>query len=393
MIKRKIVIDKANRLYQIPPEILSLVNTEDKRSLLKKGDLLDLASFTWPVSFPADQACDMTSLQPASSKRIDELKESLAAWLASQHRVKINPQKEIFIGGSIRSTFFSLALAYVDNGDLAFVPEIGIPLYRKVIMACGGEPISYPVSPKNDWVPDFERINTTLGRVARLLFLNTPHNPTGAELSEKEMALLVWTAARENILIINDAAYHGIPARPPVSLLSVPGGKNVGVEAYSFSYLLGLPSLPFGFVAGNREVVSALKLATNLVPTNIPELYVELALQAIRRHPSTELKQLRSRFAQCAAESNNLLEKLSLEKAGSATVPFVWAKIERRHHSRNAARILYRRSRILVAPGTGFGESAQGFLRFSLTAGAEAFAQAASRIKRKMTLFQARTDR
>jgi aspartate/methionine/tyrosine aminotransferase len=392
MIKKKIVIDKANRLYQLPPEILSLVNTEDKRSLLKRGDLLDLASFNWPVEFSSDTSFDMTSLRPASGERLLELQEALAGWMAAHHRGKINPRKEIYIGGPIRSTILALALAYVENSDLAFVPEIGIPLYRKAIMACGGEPISYPVTPKNEWVPDFERINSTLGRVARVLFLNSPHNPTGAELSEKEMAHLVWTAARENILVVNDAAYQGVPSRNPVSLLAMPGGKQTGVEVYSFSYLFGLPPLPFGFVAGNREVIDALKLSTNLVPNHIPELYIELALRAIRKYPGPELKKVRQFFAQTAAESNNLLEKLSLERAGVGTVPFVWAKIERRHHSRNAARLLYRRSRILVAPGTGFGESGQGFLRFSLTAGVEAYARAASRITRKMTLIRTKDD-
>ncbi len=57
-----------------------------------------------------------------------------------------------------------------------------------------------PSLPKNNWRPDFERINTRMGRVARLLFLNSPHNPTGAELSEKELANLVWLAGKENTL-------------------------------------------------------------------------------------------------------------------------------------------------------------------------------------------------
>jgi LL-diaminopimelate aminotransferase len=392
MIKKKVVIEKANRVYQFPPEILSMVPTEARRSLLRKGDLIDLASFGWPVDFPSDLSLDMASLRPASAERLTELKEALAAWMQARHQVKLNPHKEIYVGGSIRTTVLSLALSYIDSGDLAFVPELGIPLYRKAIMACGGEPISYPVSSKSDWVPDFERINTTLGRVARVLFLNSPHNPTGAELSEKEMAHLTWTAARENILVINDAAYQSIPTRMPVSLLGVTGGKKVGVEVHSLAYLLGLPSIPFGFVAGNREVVSALKLSNNLIPTYLPDLYVEMALRALRQYPSDELKNVRQSIAQAAAESNNLLEKLSLEKTSNGTVPYVWAKIERRHRSRTAVRLLYRRSRIVAAPGTGFGESGQGFLRFSLTAGAEAYAEAAARIKRKMALFETKDD-
>ena len=392
MLKKKIVIDKANRLYQLPPDILSLVRAERRKKLLKRVDALDLASFSWPVEFEAGTTIDTTALRAASSERISLLKEALAEWLAAHHQIRLNPIKEIYVGGRVTNLLFNLALAFIEPGDIAFVPAVGIPTYRKVVAACGGESVSYGVSPRNDWVPDFERLGTTLGRVARLLFLNSPHNPTGAELSEKEMADLVWTASRENILLVNDAAYQAIPSRLPVSLLSIAGGKQVGVEVYSFSYLFGLPPLPIGFVAGNREVVASLQQAADLTPPYVPDYFVDMALHAIRKFPDENLRNMRNLFSETAAESGALLNKLSLEKAGTGTVPFVWAKIEGRSHSGHAARVLYRRSRILAAPGTAFGEGGQGFLRFSLTCGPEMYRDAAARIKRKMTLFQAKDD-
>ena len=392
MLKKKIVIDKANRLYQLPPDILSLVRAERRKSLIKRVDALDLASFLWPVEFDPEATIDTAALRAAPSEKVAQLKEAIADWMASHQQIRINPVKEIFVGGRITNLLFNLALAFIEPGDIAFVPAVGIPTYRKVVAACGGEAVNYGVSPRNDWVPDFERLGTTLGRVARLLFLNSPHNPTGAELNEKEMADLVWTAARENILLVNDAAYQAIPSRPPVSLLSIAGGKQVGIEVYSFSYLFGLPPLPYGFVAGNREVIAALQQAADLTPPYVPDYFVDMALHAIRKFPNESLRRMRNLFSETAAESGALLNKLSLEKVGTGTVPFVWAKIERRSHSGQAARVLYRRSRILAAPGTAFGESGQGFLRFSLTCGPEVYRDAAARIKRKMTLFQTKGD-
>ncbi len=392
MLKKKIIIDKANRLYQMAPGVLSLMRAERRKPLLKRVELLDLATFSWPVEYDSDMHLKAGALEPASRERISELKEAVAEWLGAHHKVKVNPEREVFVGGRISSLMFGLALSYIEHGDIAFVPDVGIPLYRRVITACSGEPVGYPLNARNDWLPDFDRLSTNLGRVSRVLFVNTPHNPTGAELSEKEMSHLVWTAARENVLVVNDAAYQSVSSRLPVSLLSVPGGKQVGVEAYSFSYLLGLPPLPFGFVAGNREAVGALKLASELMPAFIPDFYVDLALHGLRTFPSHNLKQLRNMFEETSAEAAALLNKLYLEKAGQTTVPFLWARIERRRHSGTAARLLYRRSRILVAPGTGFGESGQGYLRFSLTAGPESYRKAAARLKRKMRLFQTKDD-
>ena len=217
MVIKKVVIDKANRLYQWPPEINSFIPSLPKPSLLKKNQPVDLASFSWPV-LDKQQFSPPESLQAADQEQINGLKEELAGWFQSYHGVKIDPLKEIYIGGSISSLLFSIALAFVDNGDIAFVPDLGIPLYRRVITACGGEPVTYSITQKNDWLPDFERIHTSLGRIAGVLFLNSPHNPTGAELREKDLVDLIWLAGRENIMVVNDAAYGAVSDRKHTSL-------------------------------------------------------------------------------------------------------------------------------------------------------------------------------
>ncbi len=392
MLVKKVVIDRANRLYQLPPEILSFVPEESKRVILKRTDLLDLASFQWPVEFTAHDTLSMASLKPASKERLNNLKEEIVAWMAATHQVKLSGTHEVFIGNGISSTLFHLALAFVDQGDLTFVPDIGIPLYRKVTIACGGEPVGYAISSKNGWQPNFARVNTQLGRVARLLFLNSPHNPTGSELGEKELAELIWTAGRENILIVNDAAYQAVSGRKPISLLAVQAGRKVSVELYSFSYQFGLPPMPFGFAVGNRDVIAGIRTASSLFPVRIPDYFVDLALRGMRQASSEGLKTARSLFQQTQAEASNLLSVLSLESEGEATIPFIWARIDRRSHAATLARLLYRRSRILVAPGTSFGEKGEGYLRFALTTGPKAYADAAARVQKRLKLLRAGGD-
>ncbi len=386
MVIKKVIIDKANRLYQLPPGIMRFLAPQSRRGLLKRTELLDLASFNWPVSFESLRASEVSPMQPAPAEKINLLKEELAGWYQAVHGVRLLPTKEIYVGGGISNILFSLALAFVDHGDIAFVPDLGVPLYRTVVTACGGEAVSYTISAKDGWLPDFGRVGTRLGRVARILFLNSPHNPTGADLNEKQMSDLVWIAGRENIMVVNDAAYQNYPERRIISLMGVPGGRKVGVEVGSFAYHFGLPPLPCGFAVGNRDVISGLKEADRLSPSVLPEFYVDLVLNAIRRYPGDGLRHVRRETDRSVAEARKLLEQQGLEKVGLNGVPYGWARIERRQSSTHAANQFYKRCRILVAPGTGFGESGEGYLRFSLTASPDVYREARERLSKKRLL-------
>ncbi len=388
MALKKVVVDKANRIYQLAPDLFSFTHDKTRRGLIKKTELIDIGRFNWPVK-PEDSPVGSKSLAPAGPEKIDQLKDALIEWFAAHHKAKIVSPKEIFIGGRISSLMFSIALAFIDNGDIVFVPELGLPLYRRVTMACGGEAIGYGVSGKSNWMPEFDRISTRLGRVARLLFVNSPHNPTGATLDQRDLENLVWMASQENITLVNDAAYQSISERTPASLMSIEGARHVGVEVYSFSYLFGLPPIPFGFVVGNRDVISGLQAVSALLPQYIPEQYVEMALAAMRNYPTAALSACRKQFDQSASEATKLLELLSLEKSGYDTTPFIWTRIERRRHALTLANLLYRRSRVLTAPGTAFGENGEGYLRLSLTAPPAVYREAHDRISRKIRLFRA----
>ena len=304
--------------------------------------------------------------------------------MESVHGVTLHPEKQIFVGGGLSQIVLSLCLGFIDNGDIAFVPDVAVPLYRKAIAACGGQPVGYQIAQKDNWQPNFEKVSSRLGRVARMLFLNSPHNPTGAVLNEKEMTNLVWIAGRENIMLINDAAYQTVGQRPALSLLAVEGGGKVGVEIGSFSYHFGLPRWPFGFAAGNREVIHGLVETQRLLPGFVLSHWVDAALRAMGQFPSEGLKLVRARVSENGGEVARLLKLLELERTDYDTIPFAWSKIEHRRRSTTAANLLYRRTRVLVAPGKGFGDAGDGYLRFSLLVDPANYGAAFERIQKKL---------
>ncbi|MBU0984831.1 MAG: pyridoxal phosphate-dependent aminotransferase [candidate division Zixibacteria bacterium] len=382
MIK-KVLIDRANRLYQMPPDLLTFAGSSEDRTFLRRADLLDLARFTWPLPCTSDHNITPESAMPASSAEIAELKNLVTDWFQNYHQTRISPEKEIFIGGGISSLVFLLSLAFLDRGDVAFVPGLGIPLYRSAVTASNAEPIGYEISAKNSWMPLFDRLSSRLGGVARLLFLNSPHNPTGAEFDEKSFAELIWLAGRENIMLVNDAAYASVASRKPVSLMAVRGGKRVGIELHSFSYSFGLPRLPFGFAVGSRDVISGIEQASRLLPSAIPKYFVDMASRAVRQFPNADLKKVRDQINRTRAAASTFLDKADLELNGYPTTPFAWAGIARRGLSVRMARQLFRRHRTLIIPGASFGETGEGFVRLCLCAGPEKFQQATERLSKR----------
>jgi LL-diaminopimelate aminotransferase len=388
MASKKVVIEKANRLFQLPPPLFSLLRKEKTKTSFLKTNILNFSKFSWPIETEVDLKIDSDSLKPAGDKQIQKLKETIADWFQKKHNQTLIPEKEIYIGGGIRNLLLNLGLAFIDKGELSFVPGLGYPHYRRTIAACGGGSITYELNEKNNWLPEMESFETPAGRVAKLMFLNSPHNPTGTTLSAKEMNFLIRVAAKENILIINDAAYQSLSELNPVSLLSSPGGKKVGVELYSFSYTFGLPALPFGFVVGNRDVINGLKQIESLAPQPILDLYVDLAITAIKRFPNENLKKIRRLISRNYGESLKLIEVLEIEEVGQRSVPFLWAKISGRRSALRTANLLYRQGRIMTVPGTEFGDSGEGYLRFSLTEPTATYVEACKRITKKRRLFK-----
>ena len=136
------------------------------------------------------------------------------------------------------------------------------------------------------------------------------------------------------------------------------------------------------FAVGHRDVISGLKQTSGLVRPHLSAYQVQAALEAIRQYPNRSLQDVRRLISLAAADAAVLMDILKLEKAGFDSVPFAWARLPRRSPSKRAADRLLKRNRILVTPGAAFGDIGEGYLRLSLTAGADTFALAHKRLRK-----------
>ncbi len=391
MIK-KIVLDKADRLYHFPFDLEDFFPKRIRKSIDKRYPTIDLGRFRWPVIF------DLSAGEPDSSELADaddllELKETLAAWFRSRFGLRIIARKEIHIGQGIRRILFDICQAFVEYGDLVLTPEPGLPFYRRQVIAAGGVPVSYQISEKTEYKPSAKQLSSNLGKTAKIIILNNPHNPTGKLLDGTDLTELVRIASRENIFIVNDAAYCSLSEEKYYSILALPGGVKVGLELFSFPYCFGLPYMPLGFAVGSQDVINGLDTIGKSLGLAIPKGWIRSALKAIREYPSKDLENVKKRIGQSRLEAEHLVEKYGWELVRHKSSPFAWVKIPGRRQSTNLAGTLLKRKGILALPGNAFGDSAEGYFRLSLTAPPEDFRAAGDRLEKRLILIPKMGDK
>jgi aspartate/methionine/tyrosine aminotransferase len=194
---------------------------------------------------------------------------------------------------------------------------------------------------------------------------------------------LVRWARRHNVIVIHDFAYGEMyyDHVPPLSLLAVPGARQVAVELHSFSFTYNMPGLRLGFAVGHPEILNALEQTQSSVAGGPSDWSLTVGTTALRAYPriaaANNAEYGRRRQAMCTG-----LDRLGWTYRRPTAGGFFWVPVPRRRHDERLARRLLSRAGVLVAPGTAFGEHGEGFLRFAVTANAETIATAFERIAR-----------
>ncbi len=191
---------------------------------------------------------------------IEEFKVAASRYLEREFGVSgIDPGREVVHCIGSKSAFALLPLAFIDPGDVSLVTVPGYPILGTNTNYLGGRVVSLPLLERNGFLPDLDSISREDLDRAKLLYLNYPNNPTGARATESFFREVVDFARLHHIVVVHDAAYAALvyPPHRPLSFLSIPGAKDVGVEVHSLSKSFNMTGWRLGFVAGNAEAVSA----------------------------------------------------------------------------------------------------------------------------------------
>ncbi|MDP4247178.1 MAG: aminotransferase class I/II-fold pyridoxal phosphate-dependent enzyme, partial [Bacteroidota bacterium] len=156
------------------------------------------------------------------------LRKSIAEWYARWYGVGLDPESEILPLIGSKEGIMHICMTYLDQGDKVLVPNPGYPTYRSAVKLAGGICVDYELKEENRWYPDMQELErqASAGGI-RLMWVNYPHMPTGQLPDRALFEQLVAFGKRHQILICHDNPYSFILNEEPMSLLSVPGSREV----------------------------------------------------------------------------------------------------------------------------------------------------------------------
>ncbi|GIP20455.1 LL-diaminopimelate aminotransferase [Paenibacillus sp. J22TS3] len=191
---------------------------------------------------------------------IAEFKEAAAKYLKEVFSVDgIDPVTEIVHSIGSKPALAMLPSCFINPGDVTIMTVPGYPILGTHTKYLGGEVYNVQLTEENNFLPDLSSIPEEISRRAKLLYLNYPNNPTGASATPEFFAEVVAWAKKYNVVVVHDAPYAALTydGLKPLSFLSVPGAKDVGIELHSLSKSYNMTGWRIGFVAGNPLVVKA----------------------------------------------------------------------------------------------------------------------------------------
>ncbi len=190
---------------------------------------------------------------------IMEFREAAASYMSNVYGVNgLSPEKEIIHGVGSKPALAMLPSAFINPGDITLMTVPGYPVMGTHTKWYGGEVVNLPLKEENNFLPDLDSLDSSILRRAKLLYINYPNNPTGGAATQDFFEKVVRFASKNNIVVVHDAAYAALKFEgKPLSFLSIPGAKDVGIEIHSLSKAFNMTGWRIAFIAGCEMIVNA----------------------------------------------------------------------------------------------------------------------------------------
>ncbi len=379
---------QSKRLGKLPPYLFVEID-RSKEELIRSGrEVFDLG-----IGDPDLGACVQLrdSLRSAignieydrypSDRGLPVLINAIQAWAEREHHTSLESDEILITIGS-KEAIAHLPLAVADPGDIVLVPDPGYPVYNSSAIFAGAIPCKMPLLISNGYWPDLHIIGSDVLRKVRLAYFNYPNNPTSATATEEMFKEALDLGIKNDIIIVNDAAYSEIIYDDPWSAL-FPYAKKSGasyIEFFSFSKTFSITGWRVGFAVGSSDVISALARLKANIDSGVFSAVQEAAASVVNDH----YKEVTSAVVSQYRERRDLLAS-SLDKAGiSYKIPeatfYFWIPVPGGGSSIDFCGHLMEKTGIVATPGVGFGQNGEGYFRLSVTAPTETIREAGKRI-------------
>lgn len=320
--------------------------------------------------------------QYQSYQGLPELRQAIADFYEKNYSVAADPNSEVLPLMGSKEGIMHISMAFLNPGDKVLIPNPGYPTYQSVTRLVEAEPIFYDLKADHQWQPDLEALNQIDLTAVKLMWVNYPHMPTGANHQRDTYQKLIPWAKAKGILLVNDNPYSFVLTDQPQSMMSVPGANEVGMELNSLSKSFNMAGWRVGMVLGNQENINAILKVKSNMDSGMFFGIQKGAIAALQAEGSW-FKKLNEVYTERRKLIFKLATLLKTDFDINTSGLFVWAKY--RDTSKSSVQFIeeiLNKHHIFITPGSIFGSQGEGYIRFSLCVEVEQISEAIKRISK-----------
>ncbi len=310
---------------------------------------------------------------------LPELRNAMANFYKNKYNVFLNADKEILPLMGSKEGIMHISMAFLNEEDTVLIPNPGYPTYALVSDLLRAKKIFYNLDESTNWQPNFNELEKQDLSKVKLMWINYPHMPTGANAQKETFEKLISFGKKHKIVIVNDNPYSFILNDNPQSILQIQGAKEIAIELNSLSKSFNMAGWRVGMLQGNEQFVKqVLKVKTQMDSGMFYGIQKgAIAALELSNNWFVELNKI---YKERRTLVWQLADKLNCTYNKNASGMFVWAKLPTGITSEDMVdKLLYKKD-IFITPGTVFGTKGAGYIRFSLCVSSSIIKEAIERI-------------
>lgn len=386
----------SRRVTETAPYLFHLIDEKRKAAQEKGIDVISLAIGDPDIPTPDfvidlmnEEMRDPRNHQYPSYKGEPDFCELVAHWFENRFGVKLDAQNEIMATIGSKDAVSHLPFVFIDPGDTALVTDPGYPAYETAIGFAGGKTIHIPLREDRCFLPDLSAIPDDVANSAKFIFINYPNNPTAAVADESFFKELVEFARWHELVILSDNAYSEVYFEPedrPISIMQIPGAKDISIEMHSFSKTFNMTGWRIGFVVSSKELIHAFLTLKSNFDSGVFMAIQRAAARALGHPDAPFFNEQRTKlFKKRRGIIANALSDLGFKFVLPRASYYFWVRIPEMYRSSvNFCADLLEKQGLVVTPGVGYGPNGESFFRISMTSPNEKIEKGMERLKNFM---------
>ncbi len=385
--------DEFYRIKRLPPYVIAEVNGMRAAARAAGRDIIDLGMGNPDLPPPQhviDKLCEVAMKPDAhgysQSKGIPGLRKAQANYYGRRFGVELDPETEVVVTMGSKEGLASLATAITAPGDVVLAPNPSYPIHTFGFIIAGATIRSVPTTPDDNYFASLERAMAFTVPRPSILVVNYPSNPTAETVDLAFYERLVAWARENEVWIISDLAYSELyyDGNPTVSILQVKGAKDVAVEFTSLSKTYSMAGWRMGFAVGNRKLIAAMTRVKSYLDYGA-FTPIQAAACAALNGPQDIVERNRQLYHKRRDVMVEAFGRAGWDIPPPPASMFAWAPLPpalREMGSLEFSKQLLTHAEVAVAPGVGYGEDGEGFVRIAMVENEQRLRQAARNVKR-----------